>query len=224
MAYNEKKKKLSFRILASIFLFATIGMLFVPSVYISTTYSTSTGTKTTSESYSAADIIGGAFAPDKTDADKAEINKNGTEGQKVAYFMKTEGQAHNISDRETTTSFAFFMMMTVIFAAMGAIVNLLSLIKKVPTLTKICDSCLSFFVIGSAVCAVVAIAMSYFWVNGSYSSGIGSDLARTSVQSFGYIGLIANLVIPIIAFVFYHDRKLKPEDQQAQQPEKQGNN
>lgn len=208
MAYSTHKKKLSFKILASIFLIATFGFLFVPSIMITTTTTTATGTTKQSDRYSAAAIILGAF--DKEDAASvAKINKSGYEGEKIALFMKTEGQELTISDKDTTVLLAFIMLLSVIFCVVAGLLNILYLTKIKESIKKQLNSAIAFFIIAGTICAIISFAMSFYWVSGGYSVNSGADLVRTQVKSSGYLGLLLNMLAPILSFVFFQDRELK---------------
>ena len=89
--------------------------------------------------------------------------------------------------------------------------NLISLFKIKPNWLRFVDSGVAFFIVATIICAIVSFAMSYFWVAGSYSANAGVELVRTNVKSYGYLGLLLNMVSPVLAFVFFHDRILKEE-------------
>ena len=208
MAYDLKKKKLAFKILASIFLIATVGFLFVPSIMITTTTTTTLGSSTSSDRYSAATIILGTFASE-TEENAQRISESGYEGEKIAYYMKTEGEKLKISDKDTTILLSLVILMSVVFAIIAGILNLISLFKIKQKIQHEINIAISFFIIASTICAIVAFTMSYFWVSGSYSAGTGESLIRTNVKSYGYLGLLLNMISTILAFVFFQDRKIK---------------
>lgn len=212
MPYDSKKKKLAFRILTSIMLFASIAFLFVPSVMLSTRTTKTDSTTVVSSTFSGADVILGTFASNKTEVDKTKIERDGTYGAEGVFYIKTEGENKEISTKTITNTFGLFVLFAVLFAGMAAVLNLFTIGDKWPKYSKHVNPMISFLIIASAVCAIVAFALSFFWVSGEYSNGmLGTDLVRTTMQSYGYIGLIGNIILPSLAFVFFHDRRLKEE-------------
>ena len=72
MAYDSKKKKLSFRILTSVMLLAAVAFLFIPNIMLSTRTTKTDSSVVVSSTFSGADIILGAFASDKKEIDKTK--------------------------------------------------------------------------------------------------------------------------------------------------------
>lgn len=208
MAYDSKKKKLSFKILASIFLLSTIGFLFVPSVLITTTTSSALQNTKISSRYSAASIIAGAFESESQE-NIEKVNNSANEGKITALYMKTEGDKLKISDKEITLILATFILFAVVWASLGGILNFITLFKFKPKVEKFLNSAVSFFIWTAAFFSLCSLAISFFWVSGSYSANSDFELVRTQVQSYGYLGLIFTLISIVLAYLFFHDRKIK---------------
>ena len=204
MYIDIPKKRLAFRILASMLLLCTIAMLFVPSVLLTTKeegvgYSNSVSTR-----YSAVSIIAGAFSS----GEEQDILDT-RDGKTLVEYMKTKGEEQGICDKKTTYSFAYLILLSVSFAFLGAVVNFLTLLKKCPKFIRVLESLVPFFIFATFACATAAFCISYFWISGSYTANEGINAIRTTLKSYAYLGLMVNVLIPVISYVFYHDRKLK---------------
>ena len=212
MEYDSKKKKLSFRILTSIMLLCVIAFLFIPNIMLSTKTTKTDSTNTVSSTFSGADVILGTFASDKTEVDKTKIETDGSYGAEGVFYLKTEGQNKGITTKRITNTLGLFMLFTALFAGMAAVLNFFTIGEKWPKYNKHIDPMISFLIIASAVCAIVSFALSFFWISGEYSNGMaGNALVRTTMQSYGYIGMIGNIILPALAYVFFHDRRIKEE-------------
>ena len=212
MAYDSKKKKLSFRILTSVMLLAAVAFLFIPNIMLSTRTTKTDSSVVVSSTFSGADIILGAFASDKKEIDKTKIETDGTYGAEGVYYLKTEGEVKGLTTKIITNTLALFIMFAALFAGMAAILNFFTIGDKWPKYNKHIDPMISFLIIASAVCAIVAFAVSFFWISGEYGNGmVGDELVRTTMQSYGYVGLIGAVILPALSWVFFHDRRIKEE-------------
>ena len=205
MSYDVLKKKMSFRILASIMLLAMLGFLFVPSVMLTTKTTQNGSTSIVATTFSGFDVLQGAFFSDKT-----ESIESVTDGARGVVFFKTTGQEKGLSSSAFTNAFASMLVISVICAGIAGIMNLFTITKRWPKYEKYNYPISMVLIVLSMACAIIAFILSFFWVSGGYSNGLmGDSLIRTSMQSFGYIGMIGQVILPSLAFVFYHDRKVK---------------